>query len=132
MNILKIMARTADKFSKPSEALAHCDIPCGIYETDTMKHAVDTVRAMTAKLSALEGSGKDYANTSARMVAVKEEYAQKCKQEILILWTDYFKPEHLAKFPELHDKVWKAAKLCSDVKRSVDMAKVDELSKAVN
>ncbi len=135
MNALKIAARLADKFSKPRTAYAHCDVPCGIYETDTMRHAVETVKSMTVKLLALKQQGDgdiQFVNTAARMVATKEEFAQKCKTEILILWTDYFKPEHLQKWPELHGKVWKAAKLCSDVKRSVDMVKVDELGKAVD
>ncbi len=136
MNVLKIAARLADRVSKPHSAYAHCDVPCGIYETDTMRHSVETVKSMTLKLLALEhpkdGSPVQFLNAAARMVAAKEEFAQKCKEELLILWTDYFKPEHLQKWPELHDKVWKAAKLCSDIKRSVDMQKVEELEKAVS
>ncbi len=134
MNVLKIAARLADKVSKPRVAYAHCDVPCGIYETDTMRHAVETVKSMTVKLLALKQQGEgdmQFVNTSARMVATKEEFAHKCKTEILILWTDYFKPEHLQKWPDLHEKVWKAAKLCSEVKRSVDLAKVEALDNAV-
>ncbi len=135
MNFLKIAVRLADKVSKPRVAYAHCDVPCGIYETDTMRHCVETVKSMTLKLLALEhpkeGSTLQFLNTAARMVATKEEFAQKCKTELLILWTDYFKPEHLQKWPELHDQVWKAAKLCSEVKRSVDLVKVESLEKAV-
>lgn len=136
MNLLKVALRLADKVSKPRIAYAHCDVPCGIYETDTMRHSVETVKSITLKLLALEhpkeGSPVQFLNTAARMVATKEEFAQKCKTELLILWTDYFKPEHLQKWPELHEKVWKAAKLCSEVKRSVDMAKVEALEKAVS
>ncbi len=106
---------------------AQFDIPCGIYETDTMMHAVETVRAMTQKITELKNDN----HTLARMTHVKEEYAQVCKRELLILWTDYFKPEHLVKYPDLHDKVWKAAKLCSKVKREVNLSAVDELEKAV-
>jgi len=39
-------------------------------------------------------------------VAVKEEHAEKVKHEVQVIWSDYFKPEHLAAFPELHTKVW--------------------------
>ncbi len=134
MNFLRTSSAIADRFSEPGIAYAHCDVPCGIYETDTMRHGVETIKSMTLKLLALkpqEEGDVQFVNTAARMVATKEEFAQKCKSEILILWTDYFKPEHLQKWPELHDKVWKAAKLCSEVKRSVDMAKVEELGKAV-
>jgi nickel superoxide dismutase len=113
-------------FAKPSVVYAHCDIPCGLYETDTMVHAADTVRIMVEKISAMQlpenGLQKtfEFDNTLARMVAVKEKHAQLCKEQLLILWTDYFKEEHLAKFPDLHPKIWKAAKLCSQAKRTVD------------
>ena len=32
------------------------------------------------------------------------------KKELLILWTDFFKAEHLATFPDLHDTFWKVAR----------------------
>ena len=41
------------------------------------------------------------------MIAVKESTPKICKKELQILWSDDFKPEHLEKFPDLHDKVWK-------------------------
>ena len=66
-----------------------------------------------------------------RYVAIKEEEAQKTKKELLILWTDYFKPDHLATFPDLHDTFWKAAKLCSACKVNIDQAKAEELMAAV-
>ena len=73
----------------------------------------------------------EYNNTFSRYVAIKEEQAQETKKELLILWTDYFKPEHLATFPDLHDTFWKAAKLCSATKVNIDQAKAEELLKAV-
>lgn len=118
---------------------AHCDIPCGIYDPKAAQTAAATVVKMIEKLQATElpdVSSKqlllDYDNTTTRMIMTKEEYAQKCKTEILILWTDYFKPEHLTKFPNLHDTFWKAAKLCSVNKQSVDLAKAQELVKVVD
>ena len=62
----------------------------------------------------------------------KEEHARKCKEEILILWTDYFKPEHLEKFPHLHDTFWKAAKLCSVNKQEISLEHAAELVKSAN
>lgn len=110
----------------------HCDVPCGIYETDSMTHAADTVEKMVEKIQAIpDPMGVEGRNTFVRMIQTKEEFAKKCKEEILILWTDYFKAEHLQKFPELHEKVWKAAKLCSEAKRSVNMEKAQQLKKAV-
>ena len=64
-------------------------------------------------------------------MAVKEEQSQETKKELLILWTDYFKPEHLSAYPDLHDTFWKAAKLCSACKVSIDQSKAEELLSAV-
>jgi len=72
-----------------------------------------------------------YNNTFSRFVAIKEEESQKVKKELLILWTDYFKPEHLATYPDLHDTLRKAAKLCSACKVNIDQTKAEELLAAV-
>ena len=75
-------------------------------------------------------SGDDH-NSFVRYVQVKEEHAEKAKHDILIIWTDYFKPEHLAAHPQLHTKVWEACKLGSYVKQHVDMAKAEEFKAAL-
>jgi nickel superoxide dismutase len=113
-------------------AYAHCDIPCGIYDPTPAKIAADTVAKMVEKITALPNA-TDVAthNSFVRMVAVKEEHAQICKKELEILWSDYFKPEHLEKFPKLHDTFWKAAKLCSKNKQNVDAAAAADLQAAV-
>ena len=120
------------------KALAHCDGPCGVYDPASARIAAEAVLSMTKKLIALAPpDGSDaiawatYNNTFSRFVAVKEEQAQETKEELLILWTDYFKPEHLAAFPELHDTFWKAAKLCSACKVNIDQGKAEELMAAV-
>lgn len=113
---------------------AHCDVPCGVYETDSALWAVETCQKLVEKMLALEvpvvgnkQAALEYQNTVTRAVLVKEEYAQICKNQLLILWTDYFKPEHLAKWPDLHDKIWKATKQCSTVKRTVNLEEVKKL-----
>ena len=93
---------------------------------------------MTKKLRAIEAPAAGdaaalatYNNTFSRYVAIKEEEATKAKKELMILWTDYFKPDHLATFPDLHDTFWKAAKLCSAVKVEVSAQHAQELMDAV-
>lgn len=103
---------------------AHCDIPCGIYNPDDALQAAKTMLKMVQKIKALP---EDDVNNRTRMILVKEEHGKKCKHELLTLWTDYFKPEHLEKLPELHEKVWKTAKLVSKVKQSVDEDLAKEL-----
>lgn len=132
------LLRAFDYVSKPKAAYAHCDIPCGVYETDSATHAAQTVYVLTEKLSKLEppkqGDEKSrlaYVHTAARMTEIKEKFAQICKQELLILWTDYFKPEHLQKYPNLHDAIWKATKQCSTVKREVSLEAAQKLKDMV-
>jgi nickel superoxide dismutase len=112
-------------------AQAHCDIPCGIYDPTAAKIAADTVAKMVEKITGAEATDLANRNTFIRSVAVKEEHAQLCKKELLILWTDYFKPEHLEKYPKLHETFWKAAKLCSKNKQSVDAKAAADLQAAV-
>ncbi len=117
---------------------AHCDGPCGVYDPASARVAAEAVLSMTKKLTTMappSGNTPEewstYNNTFSRYVAIKEEQAQEAKKELLILWTDYFKPEHLATFPELHDTFWKAAKLCSACKVNIDQGKAEELMQAV-
>ena len=119
-------------------ASAHCDVPCGVYEPDSMFWAAETVVKMHEKLSALEPPAAGdavakvaYDKTVSRMTSVNEEYAQKCKKELLILWTDYFKPEHFAQHPDLTEKIHKATKQCSTVKRTIDVAAANQLKTMV-
>ena len=119
-------------------AEAHCDGPCGVYDPASARVAAEAVLSMTKKLKAMEAPAAGdaaalaaYNNTFGRYVAIKEEEAQKTKKELLILWTDYFKPEHLVTFPELHDTFWKATKLCSACKVNIDQGKAEELMAAV-
>ena len=119
-------------------AEAHCDGPCGIYDPASARIAAEAVLSMTKKLVALEEpdpSNKDamlaYHNTFSRFVAIKEEQAHLAKTELLVLWTDYFKPPHLDEFPDLHDIFWKAAKLCSACKVEINIDHANELMEAI-
>lgn len=119
----------------PSETIAaHCDVPCGIYDPKPAQIAAATVLKMVEKIEALpqENASVEDRNNFVRMVWTKEEHARKCKEELLILWTDYFKPEHLEMFPNLHDTFWKAAKLCSENKQHVSHEAAQKLVDAVN
>ncbi len=127
-----------DKISPAEIAYAHCDVPCGLYDTAAMIMAAETINKMVQKMQALETPSKDstkeewlaYENSLIRMVLEKEEQGEICKKELLILWTDYFKPEHLEMFPNLHETFWKAAKLVSKNKQSVDKQAAEELKAA--
>ena len=119
------------------EAEAHCDGPCGVYDPASARIAGEAVQSMTKKMLALaenhsENSGSaSYLNTMGRYASIKEEEAQKCKDELLVLWTDFFKPQHLEAIPDLHEIFWKAAKLCSACKVEVSAQHAQELMDAI-
>jgi nickel superoxide dismutase len=126
---------TFDRLAPPSVAHAHCDIPCGIYDPHMAQIGALTVIRMVQLIQALQkpadGASKEewdtYAMQISRYSAVKEEHAKIVEHEIVILWTDYFKPEHLDKHADLHDVVWKTAKLTSTVKQSINMDAAQQL-----
>ena len=115
-------------------AHAHCDGPCGVYDPASARIAGEAVLSMTKKMLDLncpETSDSNlmasYLNTMSRYASVKEEQAQLCKEELLVLWTDYFKPDHLEKNPDLHELFWNTAKLCSACKVEVSLEHAEEL-----
>lgn len=123
-----------DKILPHEICYAHCDVPCGIYDPKVAQIAAATVLKMVQKIKELptENSSVNDRNSFVRMVLTKEAHAQKCKEELLILWTDYFKPEHLGRAPGLHEKFWNAAKLCSKNKQTIDEVSAQELIRAVD
>jgi nickel superoxide dismutase len=134
MSVLDRVLRLADRVRAPREAHAHCDIPCGIYDPHMAQVAALTVVRMVQLIEALPApAAGDKAATDtydmqiSRYTAVKEEHARICEHELVILWTDYFKPEHLEKYPNLHDTFWKAMKLTSTVKQSISMDSAQQL-----
>lgn len=114
---------------------AHCDGPCGVYDPASARIAAEAALSMTKKLIDLDGStGMAASNSFGRFVAIKEEQAHKAKEEVLILWTDFFKPAHLEAHPNVHTLIWETTKLLSKVKQNVDleaaeavMAKMEEI-----
>jgi nickel superoxide dismutase len=124
-----------DHVAPPTVAYAHCDIPCGIYDPHAAQLAALTVIRMVQLIQGLQkpadGAAKEewdtYAMQISRYSAVKEEHAKIAEHEIIVLWTDYFKPEHLDKHSNLHDVVWKACKLTSTVKQQVNMDAAQQL-----
>jgi nickel superoxide dismutase len=45
---------------------AHCDVPCGIYDSITAQIAILTVVRMVDLIDTLEGDGKEGANSMTR------------------------------------------------------------------
>ena len=113
---------------------AHCDGPCGIYDPASARVTAEAVLSMTKKIMDLEpaeSSDKEayvkYHDTLARYIKIKEEQAHETKEHVLVLWTDYFKPQHIETYPDLHDLIWKTTKECSACKVEVSLHHAEHL-----
>lgn len=140
MGLLHSILKAADKIFPIREVHAHCDIPCGIYDPHQAQLAAHTVIRMIDLINELKSPGenptfeqrKEIIHKISRYTAVKEEHAEICKSEIRILWGDYFKPEHMQKYPQLHELVWKVMKLGSEAKQEINMQAAEDLLETVN
>ncbi len=103
------------------EVAAHCDLPCGVYDPVQAKVEAQSVHEIMKKY---EGLGQE---DKWRAVLIKEQRADLVKHHLWVLWSDYFKSEHLEKYPDLHDTFWKATKQASTCKKSVDPAEGQKL-----
>ncbi len=119
-------------------AYAHCDIPCGIYDPHMAQMAAHTVIRMTQMINDLTVKGepefeerKKIIHQIARLTKVKEEHAELVKHEVRVLWADYFKEEHLKKYPDLHELVFKIMKLASRARQEINIDAAEELLKNV-
>jgi len=127
------LLRLLDRISAPETVSAHCDIPCGIYDPHAAQVAALTVLRMDQLVKALDRGNADQAAMQiGRYTLTKEQHAEICKRELDILWHDYFRPEHLEKYPDLHTKFWMADKLASRNKQNIDEGAAGELLEAVN
>ena len=121
----------------PSIALAHCQIPCGIYDdharveqlsedVNTIEKAVKEINSLSSKNDALSK------NQLVRWVMNKEEHAQKIIDTI----SGYFltqrvkseQKDYQKRLADHHSIIVNAMK----VKQSVDKKVVDQLRVAVN
>ncbi|HSX28386.1 MAG TPA: superoxide dismutase, Ni [Candidatus Saccharimonadales bacterium] len=118
MHILK-------KLIKP--VYAHCDLPCGVYDPAQARIEAESVLKIMQKYQ--ENEDQEF---RTRALIIKEERAELAKRHLWVLWTDYFKPEHLEKFPNLHDLFWKATKQAGEAKHHTDPAIAEKLLEMID
>lgn len=130
------LIQTIDKVIGFDKASAHCDVPCGIYDPSTAQIAALTVVRMMDLMAELGGKGGDkdvaYQNSMARYIVVKEEHAEKAKQEIRVIWGDYIKAQHMDKHAGLHDLVHKIMQLGSKCRQTADRESGVQFVEAIN
>lgn len=117
------------------EVHAHCDIPCGIYDPHAAQIAALTIVRMSQLIAELPKPGPQTTpeerdasvHKLSRYIKVKEDHAELVKHELRVIWGDYFTPEHLQKFPELHGLFWDAMKLASKARQEVGLPVAQDL-----
>ena len=114
-------------------AYAHCDIPCKIYDPAvSLIAALSVVRLTDILLEIGDLNSLDNQSKLARVVAQKEDEAQKVKDEVNIIWGDYFKEPQLEAFPETHEIVHGIMRLGSKCKQEVSREAAEELLQELN
>jgi nickel superoxide dismutase len=103
---------------------AHCDLPCGVYDPAQARIEAESVKAIIQKYQ-----GNTDPEFRTRCLIIKEERSELVKHHLWVLWTDYFKPPHFEKYPQLHQLFNDATKLAgaAGTKGTVDVGKADEL-----
>ncbi|HWY79965.1 MAG TPA: superoxide dismutase, Ni [Candidatus Sulfotelmatobacter sp.] len=114
---MNIIFTIASKLLPTRIVYAHCDLPCGVYDPAQARIEAESVMKIMEKYS-----GFHEEEQKIRAILIKEQRAELVKHHLWVLWTDYFKTEHLKKFPNLHDLFWRATKAAGDTKKSVDPA----------
>ncbi|MEY3733533.1 MAG: nickel superoxide dismutase [Actinomycetota bacterium] len=105
-------------------AYAHCDLPCGVYDPAQARLEAESVKACMEKYHA-----SDDPIFKERAISIKEERSHMVKEHLWVLWTDYFKPPHFEKYPQLNQLFNEATKLAGagGTKGTVDVAVADQL-----
>jgi nickel superoxide dismutase len=110
-------------------ASAHCDLPCGVYDPAQARIEAESIKAICERYQA--NTDFEY---RTRAIIIKEQRAQLVKHHLWVLWTDYFKPEHFEKYPQLHQLFNEATKMAggAGAKNSVDPAVADQLLQKID
>ena len=120
------------QFLRITDVSAHCDLPCGVYDPAQARIEADSVLMICKKVA-----DSDDPDFRMRATVIKEQRSQLVKEHLWVLWTDYFKPPHFEKYPQLHTLINEATKLAGagGTKGSFDVeaaesliAKIDEIA----
>jgi len=112
------------------EVSAHCDLPCGVYDPAQARIEAQSVKAIIEKYH-----DSDDADFKTRALIIKEERSDLVKHHLWVLWTDYFKPPHFEKYPQLNELFNQATKLAGGgggTKASNDVKVADQLLEKID
>lgn len=133
--MLHKLLNNLDKQFGFDSASAHCDIPCKIYDPQIAQIAALSVIRFVDLINELEAKDSlsiaDQAQLS-RLVQEKEVHAGKVKDEIRVIWGDYFKAPQFEKFPNTHELVHNIMLTGSACKQNVSRESAEKLLALVN
>jgi nickel superoxide dismutase len=109
-------------FADATVAHAHCDLYCGVYDPAQAK-----IEAMSCLKTLEKYHASDDEHFKARCIIIKEQRAEEVKHHLMVLWADFFAPDHFSQFPDLHQMFWDAVHGAGDVKKSLDVAVAQKL-----
>ena len=120
-----------ERLVRPSQtAHAHCDLTCGVYDPAQARIEAESVKAIQEryqKAGDMKSAPESVEDYKSRCLSIKEARADLVKEHLWVLWTDYFKPPHLEKYPQLHELFWNATKEAGLAKKSQDPAQGQKL-----
>src|SRR5690554_574200 len=108
-------------------AHAHCDLFCGVYDPAQAK-----IEAMSVMKAAQKYHESDDPVFRDRAIFIKEERAELVKHHLMVLWVDFFTPEHRKEFEGLDDLFWRAIYQAGVAKKSVDPADGEKLIELID
>jgi nickel superoxide dismutase len=118
------------RFLAPTiEVHAHCDLPCGVYDPAQAHIEAQSVKAICEKVA--DNNDPDF---RTRAAIIKEQRSELVKHHLWVLWTDYFKPPHFEKYPQLHQLFNEATKLAgaAGTKGSFSVDTADQLLEKID
>ena len=126
---------TLDKFSPVETASAHCDIPCKIYDPSAAQIAVLTMIRMIDLIDEIKRKDELTIGDQTQLIRLtneKEAHGIKLKEEIRVIWGDYFKKPQFEQFPNIHELVHSIMLQASKTKQHIDREHGLELLELVN
>lgn len=133
--MLHTLLSTLDKTLHFDTVSAHCDIPCKIYDPAPAQLAALTVIRLMDLIQEL--SDKDVLSLAdqaqlSRLVMQKEEHSAKVKEEIRIIWGDFYKAPQFELLPGAHDLAHSIMLQASKCKQHIERSTGEELLSLVN
>lgn len=133
--MLHPLFKKIDQYFSVATTAAHCDIPCKIYDPALAQIATLSVIRFLDLINELNTKDSltlaDQAQLS-RLVTEKESHAEKVKQEIRVIWGDYFKQPQFEQHPNTNELVHNIMLTASSCKQYIDREKGIQLLELVN